>query len=209
MVCIYDLAFVNQDRTGGIVIWRSGRSVVLYRGMNYNLQCVQSYAKFTEIDSDKDVADANSAVPIHGGDNSHKSRADGVKRSTSTGDFSLELEATQAFDIDAFLDQLGPRYKDWSGRSPIPVDADLLPGVVPGYKPPFRLLPYKIKSTLRDKEMTALRRLARQTAPHFALGRNREHQGLAAAMVKLWEKSAIAKIAIKRGVPNTCNQWRS
>jgi len=24
-------------------------------------------------------------------------------------------------------------------------------------------------------------------------------------MVKLWEKSAIAKIAIKRGVPNTCN----
>jgi len=194
-----------EDRTGGIVIWRSGRSVVLYRGMNYNLQCVQSYAKFTEIDSDKDVADANSAVPIHGGHNSHKSRADGVKRSTSTGDFSLELEATQAFDIDAFLDQLGPRYKDWSGRSPIPVDADLLPGVVPGYKPPFRLLPYKIKSTLRDKEMTALWRLARQTAPHFALGRNREHQGLAAAMVKLWEKSAIAKIAIKRGVPNTCN----
>ncbi|PAN12088.1 hypothetical protein PAHAL_2G241400 [Panicum hallii] len=194
-----------EDRTGGIVIWRSGRSVVLYRGMNYNLQCVQSYAKFTEIDSDKEVADANSAVPIHGGHNSHKSRADGVKRSTSSGNFSQELEDTQAFDIDAFLDQLGPRFKDWSGRSPIPVDADLLPGVVPGYKPPFRILPYKIKSTLRDKEMTALRRLARQTAPHFALGRNREHQGLAAAMVKLWEKSAIAKIAIKRGVPNTCN----
>ncbi|OEL27010.1 CRM-domain containing factor CFM3, chloroplastic/mitochondrial [Dichanthelium oligosanthes] len=200
-----DLAFVNQDRTGGIVIWRSGRSVVLYRGMNYNLQCVQSYAKVTEIDSDKEVAGANSAVPIHGGHNLQKSRVDGVKRSTSSGSFSLELEATEAFDIDAFLDQLGPRYKDWSGRSPIPVDADLLPGVVSGYKPPFRLLPYKIKSTLRDKEMTALRRLARQTAPHFALGRNREHQGLAAAMVKLWEKSAIAKIAIKRGVPNTCN----
>ena len=36
-------------------------------------------------------------------------------------------------------------------------------------------------------------------------GRNRELQGLARAMVKLWETSAIAKIAIKRGVPNTCN----
>lgn len=36
-------------------------------------------------------------------------------------------------------------------------------------------------------------------------GRNRELQGLASAMVKLWETSAIAKIAIKRGVPNTCN----
>lgn len=37
-------------------------------------------------------------------------------------------------------------------------------------------------------------------------GRNREHQGLAAAIVKLWEKSAIAKIAVKRGVPNTSNE---
>ncbi|CAL5074631.1 unnamed protein product [Urochloa decumbens] len=192
-----------EDRTGGIVIWRSGRSVVLYRGMNYNLQCVQLYAKSTEIDSRKEVADANGTVPIRGGHNLPKSRVDGVKLSTSNANFSLELEATE--DIDIFLDQLGPRYRDWSGRSPIPVDADLLPGVVPGYKPPYRLLPYKVKSTLRDKEMTALRRLARQTAPHFALGRNREHQGLAAAMVKLWEKSAIVKIAIKRGVPNTCN----
>jgi hypothetical protein len=137
--------------------------------MNYNLQCVQSYAKSTEIDSDKEVADANSV--IHGDRNNlQKSRVDAVKRSTSSGNFSLELEATEAFDIESFLDQLGPRYKDWSGRSPIPVDADLLPGVVPGYKQPYRILPYKIKSTLRDKEMTALRRLARQTAPHFALG---------------------------------------
>lgn len=38
------------------------------------------------------------------------------------------------------------------------------------------------------------------------VGRNRELQGLANAMVKLWEKSAIAKIAIKRGVANTRNE---
>ncbi|CAD6225187.1 unnamed protein product [Miscanthus lutarioriparius] len=192
-----------EDRTGGVVIWRSGRSVVLYRGMNYNLQCVQSYAKFIEIDSGKEVGDANSAVSSRGDHNLQDSRADGAKPLRSTDNFSLESSETS--EIDNFLDQLGPRYRDWSGRGPIPVDADLLPGVAHGYKPPFRVLPYKIKSTLRDKEMTALRRLARQTAPHFALGRNREHQGLAAAMVKLWEKSAIAKIAIKRGVPNTCN----
>ena len=37
-------------------------------------------------------------------------------------------------------------------------------------------------------------------------GRNRELQGLASAMMKLWETSAIAKIAIKRGVPHTCNE---
>ncbi|XP_062194228.1 CRM-domain containing factor CFM3, chloroplastic/mitochondrial-like [Phragmites australis] len=192
-----------EDRTGGIVIWRSGRSIVLYRGMNYNLRCVQSYAKIIEVDSNEEVSDANSVVPSRGGHNLQKSSADGVNHSTSNVNFSPE--ATETFDIDSFLDQLGPRYRDWSGRNPIPVDADLLPGVVPGYKPPFRLLPYKIKSTLRSKEMTALRRLSRQTAPHFALGRNREHQGLATAIVKLWEKSALAKIAIKRGVPNTCN----
>ena len=38
------------------------------------------------------------------------------------------------------------------------------------------------------------------------IGRNRQLQGLAMAMVKLWERSAIAKIAIKRGVQNTCNE---
>lgn len=38
------------------------------------------------------------------------------------------------------------------------------------------------------------------------LGRSRELQGLAAAMVKLWENSAIAKIVIKLGVLNTSNE---
>lgn len=40
----------------------------------------------------------------------------------------------------------------------------------------------------------------------IGVGRNRKLQGLAQAMVKLWERSAIAKIAIKRGVLNTCNE---
>ncbi|CAM0951108.1 unnamed protein product [Alopecurus aequalis] len=192
-----------EDRTGGTVIWRSGRSIVLYRGMNYNLRCVQSYAKTAEVDSSEKAGDAVSAVPSSVGRNLQKSSADGVNRSTSIVNSSQEAKET--FDIDSFLDQLGPRYKDWSGRNPIPVDADLLPGLVPGYKPPFRQLPYRTKISLKDKEMTALRRLARQTTPHFALGRNREHQGLATAIVKVWEKSSIVKIAIKRGVPNTSN----
>jgi hypothetical protein len=34
-------------------------------------------------------------------------------------------------------------------------------------------------------------------------GVNRGLEGLAAAVVKLWEKSEIAKIAVKRGVQNT------
>jgi len=34
-------------------------------------------------------------------------------------------------------------------------------------------------------------------------GRNRKLQGLAVAIIKLWERCEIVKIAIKRGVENT------
>lgn len=37
-------------------------------------------------------------------------------------------------------------------------------------------------------------------------GRNRNHQGLASAIVKLWAKSLVAKIAVKRGIQNTNNK---
>lgn len=40
----------------------------------------------------------------------------------------------------------------------------------------------------------------------FSVGRNRGLHGLAAAILKLWEKSHIAKIAVKWGVPNTDNE---
>lgn len=37
-------------------------------------------------------------------------------------------------------------------------------------------------------------------------GRNRNHQGLAVAILKLWEKSLVVKIAVKRGIQNTNNK---
>jgi len=37
-------------------------------------------------------------------------------------------------------------------------------------------------------------------------GKNRGLGGLAAAIVKLWEKSEIVKIGVKRGVQNTSNE---
>lgn len=73
-------------------------------------------------------------------------------------------------EVDELLEGLGPRYADWPGSDPLPVDADLLPGIVPGYQPPFRLLPYGVRSTVGGKEATSLRRLARVLPPHFALG---------------------------------------
>lgn len=142
--------------------------------------------------------------------------------------FQLPGEAQLAEVADRLLEGLGPRFTDWWGYDPLPVDADLLPAVVPGYRRPFRLLPYGVKPILTNDEMTTLKRLGRPMACHFALGefdflyhnccnlvnqnllafhfltgRNRNLQGLAASIVKLWEKCEIAKIAVKRGVQNT------
>ncbi|KAJ9547891.1 hypothetical protein OSB04_020434 [Centaurea solstitialis] len=174
-----------ESRTGGLVIWRSGSSVVLFRGMAYKLPCVQSFAEQNSKDTQND--------------SSTKYPARYVK------DLSEE-ELLDLKELNLVLDGLGPRFKDWCGREPLPVDADLLPSLVEGYRRPFRLLPHGTRHGLRDKEMTFFRRTARTMPPHFALGRNRDLEGLAVAMAKLWERSAIAKIAIKRGVHNTCNE---
>ncbi|KAI3798914.1 hypothetical protein L1987_34198 [Smallanthus sonchifolius] len=109
-------------------------------------------------------------------------------------------------EADRLLDGLGPRFVDWWMPKPLPVDADLLPAVVPGYKPPSRLYPFTGRSKLTDTELTHLRKLAYHLPTHFVLGRNRNLQGLAAAILKLWEKCHIAKIAVKWGIPNTSNE---
>ncbi|KAK6925259.1 hypothetical protein RJ641_009585 [Dillenia turbinata] len=75
-----------------------------------------------------------------------------------------------------------------------------------GYKPPFRLLPTGMQSRLTNAETTNLRKVAKSLPCHFALVRNRNHQGLAAALLKLWEKSLVVKIAVKRGIQNTNNK---
>ncbi|XVE54075.1 hypothetical protein DITRI_Ditri03aG0052700 [Diplodiscus trichospermus] len=200
---------ILEERTGGLVIWRSGGSVVLYRGMAYKLQCVQSFSRQNQadknaLDCSNDVkTDATQKVVVKDSPWSMESFM------PSSSEYLKDLSKEELMDLcelNHLLDELGPRYKDWSGREPLPVDADLLPPVVPGYQPPFRRLPYGIRLCLKDSEMTTFRRLARTVPPHFALGRNRELQGLAQAIVKLWERSAIAKIAVKRGVQNTRNE---
>ncbi|XP_027924229.1 CRM-domain containing factor CFM2, chloroplastic-like isoform X2 [Vigna unguiculata] len=117
--------------------------------------------------------------------------------------FQLPGEAELAKDADYLLTGIGPRFFDWWGYDPLPVDADLLPAVIPGYRKPFRLLPYGVKPKLTDDEMTTMRRLGKHLPCHFALGRNRKLQGLAVAIIKIWERCEIVKIAIKRGVENT------
>ena len=73
-------------------------------------------------------------------------------------------------EVDKLLEGLGPRYTDWLGCDPLLVDTDMLPGFVPGYEPPFRILPFGVRPSLGQREATALRRLVRFLPPHFALG---------------------------------------
>ncbi|CAA7018176.1 unnamed protein product [Microthlaspi erraticum] len=121
----------------------------------------------------------------------------------TNSEISLSLYEREA---DRLLNGLGPRYVDWWMRRPFPVDADLLPEVVPGYITPSRRCPPNTRANLSDGELTYLRNLAQALPFHFVLGRNHRLQGLASAIVKLWEKCVIAKIAIKWGALNTNNE---
>ncbi|XAR57346.1 hypothetical protein NMG60_11025460 [Bertholletia excelsa] len=203
---------ILERKTGGLVIWRSGTSVCLYRGVSYE---APSAREFKKTHKRKHVSlNSLTEPPSISGESLELGSVDDVHAPQRCSEKNLaEEENTESSqqvkyedEIDKLLDSLGPRYTDWPGSDPLPVDADLLPNTVPGYKPPFRILPYGVRSTLSVKEATNLRRLARVLPPHFALGRSRQHQGLAVAMIKLWEHSSIAKIALKRGVQLTTSE---
>ncbi|KAL9242443.1 hypothetical protein vseg_016437 [Gypsophila vaccaria] len=218
-----DLSRVNMSRThdflerktGGMVIWRAGSKIILYRGVNYK------YPYFS-LDEASVGSTSGDAMKVNGGEESNSSETREVESSGQSSAripersslifgvgspdrvrLQLPGERQLVEEADRLLDGLGPRFSDWWGYEPLPIDADLLPAVVPGFRKPFRLLPYGVRPQLTNDEMTVLKRLGRPLPCHFALGRNRKHQGLAEAMLKLWEKCEIAKIAVKRGVQNT------
>ncbi|XP_061371214.1 CRM-domain containing factor CFM3A, chloroplastic/mitochondrial [Gastrolobium bilobum] len=202
---------ILERKTGGLVIWRSGNSVSLYRGVSYEDPSVQqnkqiyrksnNSSKFlsTPYNSAAKPSDFASDSGINAPLEKLESTSDQKKR-------DYLLNDNYEDEVDKILDGLGPRYTDWPGCDPLPVDADMLPATVPDYQPPFRVLPFHVRSSLGVMQATALRRIARALPPHFALGRSRQLQGLAVAMIKLWEKSSIAKIALKRGVQITTSE---
>jgi hypothetical protein len=141
--------------------------------MTYKLPCVESYKKLYDAREN----DLDHPVHVGSGSNAQVSvkETDGPiesfnQNSTEYLKDKSEEEKMELIELNLLLDELGPRFKDWTGCEPLPVDADQLPAVVEGYKTPIRLLPYGVKASLNNKEMTAMRRIARRTAPHFALG---------------------------------------
>lgn len=195
---------IVERRTGGLVIWKSGSVMVVYRGSNYKgpsrgqPDAREGGALFVP-----DVSSADSSTTrSDSGATPSQEKSEPAVRNPDRPVSMTEEEA----EYNRLLDGLGPRFVEWWGTGLLPVDADLLPQKVPGYKTPFRLLPTGMRSRLTNAEMTNLRKLAKSLPCHFALGRNRNHQGLASAIIKLWEKSLVAKIAVKRGIQNTNNK---
>lgn len=213
---------ILEMKTGGLVIWRKKDTLVLYRGIHYpykvfqekdhipangqerlSFVCVQSNPKhvmsITPLKDNQRILDEK----MKGEDGQRQSTAISIDYKACSESINGSLYERET---DRLLDGLGPRFVDWWMHKPLPVDADLLPEVVPGFSPPLRLCPPNERPKLSDDELTYLRKLAHPLPTHFVLGRNRKLQGLAAAIMKLWEKSLIAKIAVKWGVPNTNNE---
>uniref|UniRef100_A0A5B6Z3L8 CRM domain-containing protein n=1 Tax=Davidia involucrata TaxID=16924 RepID=A0A5B6Z3L8_DAVIN len=194
---------IVERRTGGLVIWRSGSVMVVFRGSNYEGPASRSQPIDREGDTlfVPDFSSADSPITRNG-----NGAASVLEKSEPALSGRVESMTEEEAEYNGLLDGLGPRFEDWWGTGILPVDADLLPQTIPGYKTPFRLLPTGMRSRLTNAELTNLRKLAKSIPCHFALGRNRNHQALAAAIVKLWEKSLVAKIAVKRGIQNTNNK---
>ncbi|XP_028053275.1 CRM-domain containing factor CFM3, chloroplastic/mitochondrial [Camellia sinensis] len=193
---------IVERRTGGLIIWRSGSVMVVFRGSNY--EGPSQRPKLMDGEGDTlfvpDVSSADNQI------NSIVNSSPILEKTKMPISDRVENLTEDEAEYNGLLDGLGPRFEDWWGTGILPVDGDLLPQTIPGYKTPFRLLPTGMRSRVTNAELTNLRKLAKSLPCHFALGRNRKHQGLAAAIIKLWEKSLVVKIAVKRGIQNTNNK---
>ncbi|XP_057773036.1 CRM-domain containing factor CFM3, chloroplastic/mitochondrial isoform X1 [Salvia miltiorrhiza] len=197
---------IVERRTGGLVTWRSGSVMVVYRGANYEGPTLKPQRENSEHDT-LFVPDVSS--PHDSATKSSDGKTQVLEKSNPVTPNRVKNITEEEIEYNSLLDGLGPRFEDWWGTGVLPVDADQLPPNIPGYKTPFRLLPTGMRPRLTNAEMTNLRKLAKSLPCHFALGRNRNHQGLARSIVKLWEKSLIVKIAVKRGIQNTNNKIMS
>lgn len=142
--------------------------MVVYRGSTY--QRPSSSKSVHKETVDFFVPDVSSAGhPIMKNDNNAVSASE-RRESSAVDPDSVENMTAEEIEYKDLLSGLGPRFHDWWGTGLLPVDADLLPPTIPGYKTPFRLLPTGMRSRLTNAEMTNLRKLAKSLPCHFALG---------------------------------------
>lgn len=143
--------------------------MVVYRGSNYE----GPYSKSQLVDKQgealfiPDVSSASTAVTV----DEHSATSTSTLHEPTTRKLDeSKIITEEETEFEGLLDGLGPRFVEWWGTGILPVDADLLPQKIPGYKTPYRLLPAGMRPRLTNAEMTNLRKLAKSLPCHFALG---------------------------------------
>lgn len=143
--------------------------MVVYRGSNY-----KGPSKSEPAGREGDalfIPDVSSAeTPVTRSGNGATSAPDNTEQAVNSPEPRQKMTEEEA-EFNSLLDDLGPRFVEYWGTGVLPVDADLLPKTIPGYKTPFRLLPTGMRSRLTNAEMTNLRKLAKSIPCHFALGK--------------------------------------
>lgn len=151
--------------------------MVVFRGSNYKRpsrsQSLDAQSNPTGISHETEslfIPDVPNTTKLVEDDNCvTSSKTEQPKPSEMNLEYDENMTEEEA-EYNGLLDGLGPRFVDWWGTGILPVDADLLPQNIPGFKTPFRLLPTGMRSRLNNSEMTNLRKLARTLPSHFALG---------------------------------------
>lgn len=146
---------LKQAKTGGLVVWCKKNTLVVYRGSDYRQPSEFFSVPTPSPDATEDLLLSQ----------------DGSPASMGSIDDNLMINGTlYEREGDRLLDGLGPRFIDWWHPKPLPVDADLLPEVVPGFRPPLRICPPGMREKLTDYELTYYRKIARPLPTHFVLG---------------------------------------
>lgn len=151
-------------KTGGLVAWRNKSFLAVYRGCNYG-----SDSKASDQINSSSIMSYRIATHVTPANSDRSGPHQRIHEKDDKGG-SLHMASLYEREGDRLLDGLGPRFADWWMHKPLPVDGDLLPELVPGYKTPFRLSPPFTRSKLADAELTYLRKLARPLPTHFVLG---------------------------------------
>ncbi|KAG6511521.1 hypothetical protein ZIOFF_029589 [Zingiber officinale] len=137
---------IVETKTGGLVVWIKRDFLVIYRGEKYGmiLHTPSCYNAVDQVnlgifDSNRAIFSVNSGGIMKDMENNiYLTNKNSVTQHPVEGSL-YEREANR------LLDGLGPRFVDWWWRTPLPVDADLLPEVVPSFRPPFRMRPPGIR----------------------------------------------------------------
>ncbi|KAL8161156.1 hypothetical protein V2J09_012645 [Rumex salicifolius] len=163
---------IAEFKTGGLVVWSKKDKLVVYRGSDYEERQPQNLAGSRKPSK---LANSNKELKSNSSSEGEADEEDLVGGYMMPYGLSIDGEACQVHidgslyerEGDRLLEGLGPRFVDWWYPKPLPVDADLLPEVVRGFKTPFRRRPPNMRPKLTDDELTYLRKFALYLPTHF------------------------------------------